>query len=397
MSTKRRTTALLSLMMALALIASACGSDSATAPDADDGTATAAPSATPTEEATGTPEAPPPTSSTTTTTTTEPPPTGPEPLAADAIPDLVTAWGAGTGDPLELAQEIIAVPIPVPMPEATTPLGISLDLFADDAAAVWRWEWTYEVLSLDPMPAIDIEMDETGPGAIALGERYDPIMDDLGWRRVGTTGSDPSSGAGGPQAVNHVYKNDSATIIANGLVATPKPIFVWADEEQVFGGGVPGFRIDQSLEFEPGAIPVPLIQTIVDALPEIAGARLVDVELDSRDRPDTSFDAKYGLRYIDISIEFALPAGSEEAAKTAFSTGLDQSTFMAGSESFFDEGFFDPEEPTDSGTEWTQNIVFLERYEGRITISTDAEGTSTVKITLRLEPERVVLQSPPAE
>jgi hypothetical protein len=399
MTTKSPRTAIVSILATIVFVAGACGADAdpATEPP-DEPPSTEAPTVTdaPAEEPPATTAVPAETTSTTTTTTTEPPPVGPEPLALDDVPALVAAWGDGTGDPLDLAQRIIAFPLAIPAPDGTTSYAISVDLFAGDQATPWQWDWSYEVLSNEPMPDIDIELDDIGPGAVALRERYDPIMADLGWRRTGTTGSDPSSGAGGPQSVNHVYQSDAETIMANGLIATPNPVFVWADEEQVFDGGVPGFQIDVPLEFEAGAIPIPLVQAIIDGAAAIDGATLTDVEIDSRDRPETSFDAQYGLRYLEISIEWELPADAVDAAKTTFST--DPGPALApGGESFFDPGFFEAEAPIDSGDRWSQSVVFVDRYEGTVTIQTGSEGEPIVTLDLRLEPERGVLQAPADE
>ncbi len=396
MVTTSSRTAMVSILATLVLIAGACGADSEPTTGSDDTSpSTEAPPApdAPADDAPDVSQVPAETTTSTTTTTTEPAPAGPEPLALDAIPALVGAWGDGTGDPLGLAQEIIAFPLPIPAPDGTTPYAISVDLLTGDPGTPWEWSWRYEVLANDSIPDIDIDLDDMGPGAVALRERYDPIMADLGWSYSNSTGSDPSSGAGGPQSVNHVYRSDTETITANGLTATPKPVFVWADEEQVFGGGIPGFRIDVPLEFEAGVIPVPLAQAVLDAFPAVDGATLADVAIDSRDRPETSFNAQYGLRYIELSLVWALPADTVETAKTTFSTDLG-SAFAAGGESFFDPGFFAAEAPIESGDRWSQPVVFSDRYEGTVTVEPGSDGDFTATLDLRLEPERVVLQAP---
>jgi len=369
----------------VALVASSCGGGDG--PETSETTTTAVPDVTTTVATTT--AAP-----TTTTTTTEAPPPEPSTLALDDIPGLVVAWGEGTGDPLELAQDIIAFPLAIPTPANTTPLHISVDMFGGDPESPWRWDWTYEVLSSDPMPDIDIHAEESSPGNVALREFYDPIMTDLGWSYSNSTGSDPGD-VGGPNSINHVYRSDAETIAANGLTATPKPAFVWADEEQVFGEGVPGYQVDVPLEFEPDVIPVPIIATIIAELPEIEGAQLVDVRLASWNRPDTSFDAEYGLRYFEVTMEWSLPPGAADDTKTLFSTGLGPSAFFAGEESFFDPGFVEPVEPRVFDDDWTQPIVFLDRYEGTVDISGDDAAGATLELDITLEPNRVVLAELP--
>ncbi|MEZ5245574.1 MAG: hypothetical protein R2707_10785 [Acidimicrobiales bacterium] len=385
---KRMRTVLFSAVV-VALVATSCGGgDGESNEVSDPTTATAVTTSVPTTSTTSS-----------SSTTTEPPsPTGPTPLPLDEIPDLVVAWGDGTGDPLELALAIIGFPLAIPTPENTTPLRVSVDMVpGSDERSPWTWDWSYEVLSADPMPDIDIQADEPSPGNVALREFYDPIMTDLGWTYSNSTGSDPSSGAGGPQSINHVYQSGAATIVVNGLPATPKPIFVWADEEQVYGEGIPGYQVDVPFEFEPGVIPVPFIQTIVDELPEIDGAQLTDVRLQSWNRSEDSFDADRGLRYLEVTIELTLAPDAVDDAKATFAGDLGTSAFFAGEESFFEPGFVEPAEPREFGDDWTQPVVFLDRYEGSIVVSVQdsaeddrAGATATVKVTF--EPNRPVLE-----
>lgn len=383
-----RTRRVVAAVAAVALIATACG-DSGDDTTTDDPTAT---TAAPTDDGDGgdddgtttTTTTP---TTTTTTTTTVPESTGPEPLALDAIPDLVVAWGDGTGDPLELAKAIIGFPLDIPVPNGT-PHGIGVDLFGGDTADTWEWDWSYEVLATEPMPDIDIRADPPSPGYVALSDFYDPIMEALDYRRTGTTGSDPGD-EGGPHSVNHVYTSNAETMIVNGLEAIPEPLFAWADEEQVFGEGVPGYQVDAPFEFAAGEVPVPLLLTIIDELPEFDGASLIDARIISWSRPEGSFDEAYGLRYFDVELEWALTEGGEAAQATVLD-GLAGSAFAAGSESFFDPGFLEPEEPRTIGAEWTQNVVFLDRYEGTIAIDDLADPILTVDV--RFEPGRVELQ-----
>lgn len=327
------------------------------------------------------------TTTTTTTTTTVPAPTGAEPLPLEDIVDLVLAWGEGDGDPLQLAKDITGFPLDIPVPNGT-PHGIGVDLFGGDTDATWEWDWTYEVLSTEPMPDIDIRADDPSPGYVALSDFYDPIMADLGYRRTGTTGSDPGD-EGGPHSVNHVYQSDAETLIVNGLEAIPEPIFAWADEEQVFGEGVPGYQVDAPFEFEAGVVPVPLFLTLIEHFPALDDATLVDADITSWSRPEDSFDADLGLRYFDAELVWAID--DPEGAQAQVLDELDGAVFVAGSESFFDPGFLEPEEPRINGTEWRQTIVFLNHYEGAVTIDSEE---STLELSIRFEPGRVELQAP---
>lgn len=377
------------LLSALALLAAGCGGGG-DADTTDPPTTTAAASATSAPSSTAGPPASTTTEAQPPTTTTQPEPTGPEPLATEDIPDLVFAWGEGTGDPLELAQQVIGFPLAIPTPDNTTPLHISVDMFGGDSESPWEWDWSYEVLSSEPMPDIDIHAEEPSPGSVALREFYDPIMADLGWTYSNSTGSDPGD-VGGPNSINHVYQSDADTLTVNGFPATPKPVFVWADEEQVFGEGVPGYQVDVPFEFEPGVIPVPLVQTIVDEFPEVDGSTFADFGLLSWNRPDDSFDAEWGLRYFEVSIEWVLPPGVADETKTAIADH-DSTAIVAGAASFFDPGFFEPEEPREFGDEWTQSVVFLDRYPGTVTISGDDATGATLELELDFEPNRPVLQ-----
>jgi len=367
---------------AVALFAAACGSET-TEPPAETTSSTTTTSTTLL-----------PTTSTVATTTTEPEPVGPISLALDEVPALVLAWGDGTGDPLELAQEIIGFPLPIPTPPNTSALAISVDMFGGDLESPWEWDWTYEVLSSDPMPEIDIHAAEDTPGEIALREFYDPIMAELGWTYSGSTGSDPGD-VGGPNSINHVYQSDEPTLTVNGLTAAPLPAFVWADEEQVFGEGVPGYQIDVPFEFEPDLIPVPIVQTIINELPDLLGAQIVDVDILSVVRPESSFDAEHGLRYFEFSVEWALSPGTSAEVKQALSIDLGPSAFFPGEESFFDPGFVEATEPRIFGDGWTQPMVFLDRYEGSAQVSGDDSVGATLEIDVRFEPNRTVLEELP--
>jgi hypothetical protein len=388
---KRHLWRIVAVSWLLVLVAGACGDDGAADAASTDEAGGDDPTTT-TEGEGGDDAGTTTTQDTSATTTTEPVSDGPAPLAPEDIPDLVRAWGDGTGDPLELAQAVIHFPLEVPVPDGTTPLHVSADLIAVDGGP-WQWEWTYEVLSDEPIPEIDIHLEEASPGEVALREFYDPIMAELGWSYSNTTGSDPSSGGGGPQTVNHVYQSDTDSLVVNGLPATPDPLFVWADEEQVFGEGVPGYQVDAQFEFEVGAVPVPLIAAVLAEVPEVEGAELIDARLLSWNRPESSFDAEWGLRYLEVSLEWRLPTGTADAATAMLRSGLDDSAFFPGEESFFDEGVLETVEPRIFDDDWTQPIVFLDRYRGSVRINRD-DADPTMAVDVMLEPNRTELQRP---
>ena len=375
------------LLGALALIAASCGADSGD--EATDETTTTTTQG-PAKTTTTTIQAP--AGTTTTERAVEPIPV----LDAHDIPDLIVAWGNGDGEPLQLAQDIIGFPIAVPTPEGTEAYSVSVDLDGRVPDLPWRWEWSYEATTDEPIPEIDVKAEQLGPGAIALSEEYGPILAELGWRHTGSTGSDPSSGAGGPQSVNHVYTFDDDTFLLGEIDATAKPLFVWTHEELIFGTGIPGYRIDVTLEAQNNFIPVPMVEALFPEVPIAPGARLTGLTLRSRNRAADSFDADEGLRYLDIEYTCELLPDSANAAYAVYSTGLEGSIYQPGTESFFEPGFIEFEEPTINGDRWTQRVIVLDRYPGEIFVDVDpdtGEVSSVVRITL--EPNREVLQPLP--
>jgi len=395
-----RTRAVVALVTSLTLLAAACGAEEsgtgaagepADAPT-DTQASSAAPSSTATSEApAGTTTTTTTSTTTTTTTTTAPVGTPVASISADEIPALIVEWGDGTGDALTVAQHIIGFPVPVDAP-GSTPHTVSVDLRGGDPGDPWRWEWTYEALSSEPIGDIDAELPEGGPGTIETRLTYDAIMDALGWRNTGQVISDPSSGAGGPQSVNFVYQSNLETFSLGGVDTTPGVVRVWAEEDMIFGDDLdPGYQVDVTLDTPADFITVPMIAALVSALPLALEGRLTRIRLRARSRDADSFDAAEGLRYLNLEliIEISSPAGD---VHDVISSRLDGTVFQVGAESFFDEGFIQVTEPRLNGDTWVQEVVVLNRYTGRFEVVDDpASGTVSVTIEIRFEPNREVL------
>ena len=391
--------------LTVALLATACGagSDDAT-PDADaaagdeedqassSSTSTTTTMAAVTDDA---PESTTTTSTTTTTTTTVPAVAQPSVTLAD-VPGLVAEWGAGSGEPLDLAQRIIGFPIEIPVPAGALPHRLSLDLRDLGGDAGWSWDWTYEALSAQPIGDIDAELPEGGPGTIETFVTFDPIFVSLGWADTAQVISDPSSGAGGPQSVNFAYVYNSDSYPVGGIDTIPVVARVWAEEDMIFGDDrQPGHQIDITLETAAGNVPVPLLAALLADLPAAPGQTLTDVRFRTHERSADSFDADKGLRYIEIDATFELAAGSATDAQAAFSAGLDGATYRAGEIDFFDPEFIRAAEPTVSGDTWTQKVIVLDRYEGEIRVTNDpSSGATTAELRIRFESNSVVLQQP---
>ena len=387
-----RTRLFTTVFAALALLGAACGGGSG-GEDASTTTSTL-----PDEVITE--ETPPETSSTTTTTTTTEAP-GPtvEPIpvidVAD-IPALVVAWGESDGDPLELAKAIIGFPIEIAVPDNSSALNVRVEMRGRELDTPWAWDWSYEATAGDGVGIGDIviTLDDNGPGSVALSDLYDPILAALGWSRTGTTGSDPSSGGGGPQSVNHVYQSDTDMFMLGEIDATTDPLFVWALEDVDFRDGpdVPGYRMSIGLDAQPNFIPVPLLEALFRQVPIAPGARLTEVTLRSLDRPEGSIDEAEGLRYLQIEYICELLPDSSNQAIDVYTNGLAGTVYQLGEESFFDEGFIEITDPQVGDHSWVQSIIVLDRYPGEIIVTVEPETNAVTSIVrMTLEPGREVL------
>ena len=263
----------------------------------------------------------------------------------------------------------------------------------------WRWEWYYAAFtSPGSVEDIDADLPEGGPGTIEGRLYYDPLFEALGWRNVAQVISDPSSGAGGPQSVNWAYSDDDGVFTIGSLEAEPASARAWVAEDFGFGPteGTPGHRVEINLLVEPQVIPVPLIETLLAELPAVDGS-FSDVWLRTAARPEDSFDAAEGLRYLVLELEWTLASATDpEEAGAAYLASLPTSILQEGEESFFDEGFIEIRDPVTSGiSDWQQSVILLDRYPGMISMDTEDDGTITATLDVRLEPNREVLQAAP--
>ena len=320
-------------------------------------------------------------------------------ISADEIPDLVVEWASGASEPLDLARRIIGFPMDIPVPAGSSPYEMSVDLHGRDIAADWDWDWTYSVILADPLGDIDVDLPEGGPGTITTMITFEPVMTGFGWRSVAQVTSDPSSGAGGPQSVNFVYQTDEPVYRLGEIDATPGVIRIWGDMDVTFEdspfGDESGYRLDAAMTTQPDLIPIPLLEALFNEIPTVPGARLTNLSFRTRTRSEDSFSADEGLRYWDLEYTYSLLPDSADAAYAAYSLGLAGTVYQMGEEDFFEAGFIRTVEATISGDTWTQPIIVLDRYPGRIKVTVDSETgevTSTIRITL--EPNREILQEP---
>ena len=392
----------LAFLTIVAVLASTCGagSESSTAADSAQSSTTA-----PTTGAPTTTTVAPTTTTTIAATTTVAPTTTlalnvSEPIPAiraEEIPDLVIEWAAGTSEPLDLARRIIGFPMDIPVPAGSSAYEMSVDLRSGDAE--WDWDWSYSVVLAEPLGDIDADLPEGGPGTITTMITFAPVMTGFGWRNVSQVTSDPSSGAGGPQSVNFVYQTDEPVYRLGEIDATPGVIRIWGDMDVTFEdspfGDESGYRLDAAMTTPPNLIPIPLLEALFKEIPVVAGARLTDLSFRTRTRSEDSYDVDEGLRYWDLEYTYSLPPDSADAAYTAYSVGLAGTVYQMGEEDFFESGFTRIVEATVSGDTWTQPIIVLDRYPGRIKVRIDSEtGEVTSTISVTLEPNREILQEP---
>ena len=389
-----------------AVLTGACGGGSQSPTTADSGQSSTTGAPTTTTAATTTTSAATTTTTEATTTTVAPTTTlalnlsEPIPaIRAEEIPDLVVEWAGGTGEPLDLARRIIGFPMDIPVPAGSSPYDMSVDLYGRDLAADWDWDWTYSVILAEPLGDIDVDLPEGGPGTITTMITFEPVMTGFGWRNVSQVTSDPSSGAGGPQSVNFVYQTDEPVYRLGEIDATPGVIRIWGDMDVTFEdspfGDESGYRLDAAMTTPPNLIPIPLLEALFNEIPAVPGARLTDLSFRTRTRSEDSFSADEGLRYWDLEYTYSLLPASADAAYAAYSLGLAGTVYQMGEEDFFEAGFTRIVEATVSGDTWTQPIIALDRYPGRIKVTVDSETgevTSTIKLTL--EPNREILQEP---
>lgn len=401
-------TALAAVVTCLALISTACGgSDEGTQQGAADlttsteaesvsdpvddsavSTTTTIPVTTTTPTPTTTPEE--------TTTTTTVAPANPLPaVPLTDLPGIVTNWETGTGEPLDLARRLIGFPLEIGPPAGASPATVDLRVWADDPVE-WRWEWAFEAFMPDgSVQEVDADLPEGGPGTIEGRLYYDPLFEAFGWRNVAQVISDPSSGGGGPQSVNWAYETDGPLTIS-GVDSDPIVGRAWVDEDIGFGSAdaTPGHRIEVDARVPAGAIPVPLMEALLAALPPLGGD-LTKLDLRSWERLPDSFDADFGLRYLQIDLEWVSNQTSPGAAGIAFIAGLDGVVLQEGEASFVNEGEIEVREPIGDGVErWQQRLLLLDRYLVRLDFQAGDDSVVTGELEIRLEANRPVLSAP---
>ncbi len=395
-----------SLLVALA----ACGggddaSSEVTAAPADtsgtsDSTDTADATGTTAPPTTATPETAP---STTAPSTTGPPaPTtvpAPEPIEFDlaALPTLVEQIGdLSSVDPLAFAVE----------------LGFPLEIGVPDGSVLYRVDHTVTARQTDDaefndvgteytviapggeIPDVDIDLDDNGPGSVQIIEIWDPVMADLGYERKNSTTSDPGD-PGGPNTVNHVYvPTETAAADVNGNPAEIDSVFVWGDEDVTgasYRSDAPplqgGYRIDLSAEVSPDTVPVPILASLIDAMPVPDDASFADASLRLIERSPDSFDADKGLNYIEIMLEWTAAPGVTPDQLAAFysEAEFDGDVLIAAEVPLSGDGPYRPAEVSKYGdADYRVPVLLLQRYAGQISLSEAYDEGDPAEISYRV-------------
>ncbi|MGA0237836.1 MAG: hypothetical protein ACO3PD_05505 [Acidimicrobiales bacterium] len=317
------------------------------------------------------------------------------PISLTDIPDLVAAWGTGTGDPLELARRLIGFPLEIVVPAASSPYSVRVELDGRDPAASWRWDWRYGAAAPAGVGQIDADLPEGGRGTIEGRLHFDPLFARFGWSNAAQVISDPSRGSGGPQSVNWAYRKDDPTFVIDELVAEAVGARAWVDEDIDVRNGDDraGYAVEIALRSEAGSIVVPLLAALLAEAPQLPGSRVIELDLVSYDRTDESLFAEEGLRYLELGVVWELQPDAEEAARQSYSLGLDGTVFQMGEESFSDAGFIRVVDATvDSNGVWRQPVILLRRYPGFISVWRADDGTLRSGMDVTLEPNREILQ-----
>lgn len=317
------------------------------------------------------------------------------PISVADIPDLVAAWGSGTGDPLELARRLIGFPLEIAVPAASSPYSVRVELDGRDPAAGWRWDWRYGAVAPAGVGQIDADLPEGGRGTIEGRLYFDPLFARFGWSNAAQVISDPSRGSGGPQSVNWAYRKDDPAFVIDDVVTEAVGARAWVDEDIDVrdGDDLAGYAVEVSVRTGSGSVVVPLLATLLGEVPQLPGSRVIELDLVSYDRTDESMLAEEGLRYLELGMVWELQPDAEEAARQSYSLGLDGTVFQMGEESFADAGFIRVVEATvDSNGRWRQPVIVLRRYPGFISVWRADDGTVRSSIDVTLEPNREILQ-----
>lgn len=412
-----RSTLAIALGIGVALVAASCGGGST-------GTATNSTASRPVESeiaTTETPvattapagapiatEAPPETNAPTTTVA----PLEPESFDLATIPDLVAEIDATVGDasldPLAVAQGLFGFPFDITVPDGSSLLSARAGLgFVTDDAHPYEFAYT-AIADGGVVPDIDITLDDSGPGSLALIDFFDPRLAELGFDRANSTGSDPGD-PGGPHSINHVYVTEQEERDFNGVLGIIQPLFIWVEEDTngwAYNDTLPefgGWRVDVEGDFPTDAstTPIPVANAIIEQLVLPGGLTLSDVGVSLRTRDADSFSIDLGETYTDIYLEWTAPADQLDAIVEHFSDiGAlfpDEAVFMAGEDDFFDEGTIVRSELRDFGDASKRlDVLLLQRYGGTLGIDASDDGTEpmTVYLDLELNPAATELTLP---
>ena len=321
----------------------------------------------------------------------------PEPVAFDlaSLPTLVEQLADLTAlDPLEYAMAL-GFPIEVGVPDGSTLYRVdaTVDARETDAGPINEVDTAYSVIAPGgTIPDVDIELDDNGPGSVQVTEVWDPIMTALGYERTNSTASDPGD-PGGPNSVNHVYvPTPAAATDVNGVPADIGTVFVWADEDLTgasYDSSNPplqgGYRIDLSADVGPDAVPVPILAAIIDAMPVPDGATLTDAALRIQPRSPDSFDADKGPNYLDVTIEWAAPAGMGPDDLAAFYTdeaSFDGEALIAAEVPLSGEGPYRLAEVAAYGdTDYRLALLLVQRYGGWLSLAAPYEAGDPAEIS----------------
>ncbi len=404
------------VLVAAMLVLGACGGDSPSGEEAEASATTANDASTTTAQQTepsgGAAEASTTTSTPITTvaeatTSTTDPVALVQVLALADIPDCIAGMvdaAAGTADTLALATEFFGFGYEIAPPDGSRFHRADVRLRA--SAESQRWSISYGVIAPDGIvDDVDINLEDNGPGAVGLANRYDQIMAGLGFTRIGTTGSDPGE-PGGPNSLNHVYSPVDDQQIINGVPGRLPNIKIWI-EEDIVGGSysddieiLGGYSYDYDYETQPGAgSPVPLIGALLEELPLPEGVALTDARVGVNRRDPDSFNYDLGTPYVTIALEWTLPSGTFDNAVEFYSdpTLLGNSAiFMAAEASFFDEGHYEPS-TVENGSGGHQDLpmLLLQRYSARFSVGPSTESDpETLEFRLELNPNSPVLDPP---
>lgn len=311
----------------------------------------------------------------------------------DELPQLIADFDAAatdaTIDPLGLAERITGHPLEVGVPDGATLQEVDVRSRVRDDGT-WEWDWYYSAVAGPDPGDVDIDQEDRGPGSVALRETYDPIMAALAFDHVASTASDPGD-PGGPNSVNHVYERESGTLRIAGTERVIDPVFIWLFDDLVgFDDGVetPGYRHDLTAELPPNEVPVRLLDDVIGATPLPAGAEVESLTIRSLTRDDSSFDAEYGLRYLQLDLQWVVPPDVGLALAGTIVDAFADPRLQPRRPSFFEEGASEPSMVSETSGGWRLDVLLLDRYPGTLTLDADDESGAELRLRAVIEPAR---------